>query len=73
MWRLKPEAAGWSPIPGVPWRAMSDKEYAAVSAAYDARFSPDQAGSLERWFERESEKRAVKLDAQGEPVSVDAA
>lgn len=50
MYKLKPEAANWEPIAGVPWREMSDEEYAAISAQYDAQF-PDQPGSLERWFE----------------------
>lgn len=49
----KPETANWEAPPGVaPWRVLSDAEYAEISAAYEAQFSPEQAGCLARWFDR---------------------
>lgn len=66
MWKLKTEAAQWEPISGVPWRDMTDDEFAAIEAEYDARFSPDQKGSLRRWFEHASEKGRKASQAAGE-------
>ena len=57
MYKLKREAANYEPIAGVPWRDLTDAEFAAVSAEYDARFSADQHGSLARWFERTKEAK----------------
>lgn len=57
MYKLTPEANNWEPIPGIPWRDLSDEEYAEVSAEYDARF-PDQPGSLKRWFHHVKDKPA---------------
>lgn len=62
-YRLKPEAAAWEPLPGVPWRDMSDVEYAEVAATYDAQFSPEQRGSLARFFEHVKEKDATGAKA----------
>jgi hypothetical protein len=58
MWRPKSETVNWEPIPGVAWREYSDEEFAGVSGAYDAQFSPDQSGSLSRWFEHVREKKS---------------
>lgn len=55
---LNDEGKRWQPIAGVPWRDMTDEEFADVSAAYDAQFSPDQAGSLRRFFDHVKDKDA---------------
>lgn len=56
-YKLKPEAAQWGGPAGVPWRDLSDEEFAEASAQMDAQF-PDQPGSLLRWFE--PDKKATK-------------
>lgn len=69
MWKLRAEAERWEPLAGVPWRDMPDAEFAAVSAAYDAGFSPEQAGSLERWFAHEGDGAHPSPLPEGEGIS----
>jgi len=61
--KLKAASKDLDPIPGVPWRDMEDDEFAAVSAEYDARFSPEQAGSLGQHFEQDA--TGAKASAKG--------
>lgn len=65
MYALRREALSWEPIAGVPWRDMSDEEFAAVEAAYDAQFA--EKGALSRFFEHVVEEaggsRAKKSSA----------
>ena len=44
-WRLTERGQRCEPIPGVPWRDMTDEEFAAAAAETDAQF-PDQPGAL---------------------------
>ena len=75
-YRLTAEGQACSPIPGVPWRDLTDDEFAAISAAYDAGFPPDQAGSLRRFFERDpgdksetSERRPRRPSSRGDALA----
>lgn len=56
----KTETASWEPPAGVEWRDYSDEEFAAMSSAYDAGFSPEQAGSLARFFDHVDEGASAK-------------
>lgn len=69
MYKLKEdEAKYWDPLPGIPWRDMSDDEFTEVSAEYDKQF-PDDPGSLLKWFHyvgpasKTSEARVVETFA----------
>ncbi len=58
-------------IAGVPLEDMSDEEFAAREAWYDAQFTPEQAGSLRRCglYEQLTEKRPRAVP---EPASEEA-
>lgn len=52
-----------TPPPGVgPWREMSDEEFAAVEATYDAQFAA--AGTLRRFFDHDGEQVAATRRAR---------
>lgn len=55
-YRLKFEARNFEGVPGVPWRDLTDEEFAAASAQIDAQF-PDQPGALARWFDYVKDKK----------------
>lgn len=60
-WVPRPETANLEPIEGVgPWREIADEEFAAIEAEYDARFSPEQAGSLRTRFDHADELKTKK-------------
>lgn len=69
MYKLIDDAKEWEPLPGIPWRDLSDDEFAEVSAEYDKQF-PDQPGSLLRWFHyagpepKTSEARVIEVLAE---------
>jgi len=62
-WILTDTGKRCEPIPGVPWRDMSDVEFAEAETEMDARF-PEQLGSLRRspFFEYVAD--AVKAKAK---------
>ena len=64
MWKLKAEAAHWEPLPGVPWRDLTDSEFQEVSESYDKQFL-DQPGSLLRWFKHIKDTPAPAVVGMG--------
>ena len=63
-WVPRPETANWEAPAGIaPWRELTDEEFSALEAEYDAQFSPDQAGALREWFEQIDEAKATKKKA----------
>ena len=51
-WIPKPEATRCElPAPFAPAREMTDDEFAAAEAEYDAQFSEDQRGAMRRFYE----------------------
>lgn len=45
MWKLTDKGKRVEPTPDVPWRDLTDQEFAIASAVVDENF-PDQKGSL---------------------------
>jgi hypothetical protein len=73
MWRLTETGLRVEPIPGIPWRSMTDEEFAAAEAEIDARF-PDQPGALRRspfFYEEKLEStKPPKDEPEGEQKEI---
>jgi hypothetical protein len=64
-WKLTQKAEGLEPLPGVPWKDLSDEEFQQASEFYGAisGLGPD---ALERSGYWEREKPARKADSNEE-------
>lgn len=59
MWKLTTAANGWEPLPGIPWRDMTDKEFQDVAKAYAEReFAAPSALAKSGFFEHVEDKKS---------------
>lgn len=60
VWKLTKEAQGFEPIPGVPWREMTDEEFRDVAKEYaDNNQFPARALHGSGFFEHVEDKPAT--------------